>query len=346
MVIRGFRVILLFALLAACSHAPSAATPTPTSQPGATPAPSASATAAATATLDPTATPDPHGQYTIAHLRGREYGGGELEIVERVGANSAFTRYLVRYPSEGLMIHGFMNVPQGEALHPVIIALHGYIDPDIYNTFDYTTHYADALASAGYLVLHPNLRGYPPSDSGDDLFRVGMALDVLNLIAILKATGGRPGALEAADADRIGLWGHSMGGGITTRVITVSADVRAAVLYSAMSGDEARNYQAIGVWSDGERGGDERAVAAEDLARISPIHFLDGITAAVSIHHGLEDELVPVQWSMQTCELLRAAGKDVECHFYPEMPHTFRGKGDKQFIQYTLQFMDRALSAP
>lgn len=49
---------------------------------------------------------------------------------------------------------------------------------------------------------------------------------------------------------------------------------------------------------------------------------------------------------MQTCELLRAAGKDVECHFYPEMPHTFRGKGDKQFIQYTLQFMDRALSAP
>jgi dienelactone hydrolase len=31
------------------------------------------------------------------------------------------------------------------------------IDPAIYNTLDYTTLYADALASAGYIVLHPNL---------------------------------------------------------------------------------------------------------------------------------------------------------------------------------------------
>lgn len=113
-----------------------------------------------------------------------------------------------------------------------------------------------------------------------------------------------------------------------------------------MSGDEARNYEAIGVWSDGERGADERAVPPEELPRISPIYFLDGITAAVSIHHGLEDELVPVQWSMQLCELLKAAKKNVECHYYPGMPHTFRGKGDKEFIQYSIQFMDRTLSAP
>jgi dipeptidyl aminopeptidase/acylaminoacyl peptidase len=269
-----------------------------------------------------------------------------LEIVERVGANSAFTRYLVKYPSEGLEIHGFMNVPRDDGPHPVIIALHGYIDPAIYDTFDYTTHYADALASAGYLVVHPNLRGYAPSDSGDNLFRVGMALDVLNLIAIIKATAGQPGPFETADAARIGMWGHSMGGGITTRVITISQEVRAAVLYAAMSGDEARNYEAIGAWSEGQRGGEERAVPTDELLRISPIHFLDGITSAVSIHHGLEDELVPVQWSMQTCELLKASIKDVECHFYPGMPHTFQGKGDKEFIQYTIQFMDRHLSAP
>ena len=196
-----------------------------------------------------TPTPDPYEKYSIEYLRRREYGGGAVEIVERVGSNSAFTRYLVRYPSDGLSIHGFMNVPVGDGPHPVIIALHGYIDPDVYNTFDYTTHYADALASAGYLVLHPNLRGYPPSDGGDNLFRVGMALDVLNLISIVESTAGQPGALENADGSRIGLWGHSMGGGVVTRVITVSDDVRAAVLYAAMSGDEKRNYEAIGVWS-------------------------------------------------------------------------------------------------
>jgi len=341
-----FRVVFFIVLVAGCGPAPIAATATPSLHASAAIPATLSATQTALPTAGPTSTPDPYEPYTIAHLRKREYGGGQLEIVERVGSNSAFTRYLVRYPSDGLIIHGFMNVPHGEGPHPVIIALHGYIDPDIYDTFDYTTHYADALSSAGYLVLHPNLRGYPPSDSGDNLFRVGMAADVLNLIAIVKATAGQEGPLQTADAARIGLWGHSMGGGITTRVITVSPDVRAAVLYAAMSGDEARNYEAIGAWSNGERGGDERAVPVEQLARISPIHFLGDITAAVSIHHGLEDELVPVQWSMQTCELLKAPGRNVECHFYDGMPHTFHGQGDKEFMQYTIQFMDRYLSAP
>jgi dipeptidyl aminopeptidase/acylaminoacyl peptidase len=344
--IRDFRLILLFLVLTACRAPVLPATPTATA--GLTPSeePPAAATATASATPGPTATPDPYEPYTIAYLRERDYGGGELEIVERVGANSAFTRYLIRYPSDGLMIHGFMNAPLGDGPHPVIIALHGYIDPSIYDTFDYTTHYADALASAGYLVVHPNLRGYPPSDDGENLFRVGMAADVLNLIAILKASAGQLGPLEAADASRMGMWGHSMGGGITTRVITISPDIQAAVLYAAMSGDEARNYEAIGAWSNGERGVEERAVPTGQLAQISPIHFFGDITAAVSIHHGLADALVPVQWSMQTCELLRAGGKDVECHFYEDMPHTFRGQEDKEFIQYTLQFMNRHLSAP
>src|SRR5574340_111988 len=293
-----------------------------------------------------TSTPNPLEQYSIEYLRQRTYGGGEVTIVERVGANSAFTRYLIRYPSDGLQIHGFMTVPRGDGRYPVIIALHGYIDPEIYDTFDYTTHYADALASAGFLVIHPNLRGYPPSDSGDNLFRVGMAEDVLNLIAILKATAGKAGALESADAAHIGLWGHSMGGGIVTRVITVSHDVRAAVLYAAMSGDEKRNFEAIGTWSGGQRGVDERLVSDSALSQISPIYHLHDIRAAVSIHHGLEDELVPVQWSMQTCELMKAASLEVDCEYYEGMPHTFRGQGDKEFIQYTIDFMKRHLMAP
>jgi dipeptidyl aminopeptidase/acylaminoacyl peptidase len=343
---RDLAVGMLVGVVGACASIPAAAieTPIPTRTPAALPSVAATATLPPTATAAPT--PDPLGMYTIEFLRQRTYGGGEVETVQRVGANSAFTRYLIRYPSDGLYIHGFMNVPVGDGPHPVIIAVHGYIDPAIYDTFDYTTHYADALASAGYLVLHPNLRGYPPSDDGDNLFRVGMAIDVLNLIAIVESTSGQVGPLEAADGSRIGLWGHSMGGGVVTRVITISDDVRAAVLYAAMSGDEKRNYDAIGTWSGGERGVEERQVAEAELSRVSPIHYLNDIGAAVSIHHGLEDALVPVQWSMQTCELMKAASLDVECQYYEGMPHTFRGQGDKEFIQYTIQFMDRHLVTP
>jgi dipeptidyl aminopeptidase/acylaminoacyl peptidase len=204
----------------------------------------------------------------------------------------------------------------------VVIALHGYIEPAIYDTIDYTTRYADALARAGFLVLHPNLRGYPPSDDGENLFRVGMAIDVLNLIALVKEQGGRPGPLEGADPNAIGLWGHSMGGGISTRVITISPDVRAAVLYGAMSGDEQKNYERIfHYFSNGTRGQEELNTPAEAFQRISPINFLDRIQAAVSIHHGKEDPDVPLA-SPWICASGWELGKSVECFTYPDQPHT------------------------
>jgi len=56
--------------------------------------------------------------------------------------NLYFTRYLIRYPSDGLNIYGFANIPNEAGAYPVVIALHGYIDPALYNTLDYTTHYA------------------------------------------------------------------------------------------------------------------------------------------------------------------------------------------------------------
>ena len=260
--------------------------------------------------------------------------------------NLYFTRYLMRYPSDGLNIYGFADIPNDESPHPVIIALHGYIDPAIYYTLDYTTHYADAIANAGYIVLHPNLRGHAPSDNGDNFFRVGMAIDVLNLIALIQSQSGGADLLRTAMPDRIGMWGHSMGGGITTRVLTVTDDVRAAVLYAAMSGDERKNYEAIYQWSGQTRGLDELNVPVEALNRISAMYFFQNITATVSIHHGTADATVPLDWSVLTCDQLSALGKSVECVYYQDMPHTFYGAGDEEFIQNTLQFFNQHLKAP
>jgi dipeptidyl aminopeptidase/acylaminoacyl peptidase len=341
-------MVLMAFVLSACGERStpvvSTTTPVVASTQTSLPTPTATATATALPTLTPTT--EPYREYSIAYLRSRTYGGGEIEISETLGENSAFTRHYFRYDSDGLSIFGFANIPHGEGPFPVIIVLHGYIEPEIYQTLDYTTHYADALASAGYLVLHPNLRGYPPSDEGDNLFRVGMAIDVLNLIALVKERSGHPGLLQTADPMHIGLWGHSMGGGVSTRVLTVSPDVKAAVLYAAMTGDEQKNYEAIYRWLNGSMGLEELAVPSEALLRISPMYFFQDITAAVSIHNGLADKLVPVQWSMQTCEQLKALEKVVECHYYKGMPHTFYGPIEKEFIQYTIQFFDRYLGAP
>jgi dipeptidyl aminopeptidase/acylaminoacyl peptidase len=278
-------------------------------------------------------------------LINRSYGGGEIRIHEVLADTSAFTRYLFSYPSDGLEIYGFLNVPKGgEPPYPVVIALHGYIEPTIYATLDYTTGYADALARAGFLVLHPNLRGYPPSDEGENLFRVGMAVDVLNLAALVREWGGREGPLELADPQALGLWGHSMGGGVATRVITVDPEIRAAVLYGAMSGDDQKNFERIFYnFSNGTRGIEELSAPPEAFQRISPVYFLDRIQAAVSIHHGDEDGEVPLAWSEDLCARLQALEKPVECFTYEDQPHTFYGEGNDLFIQRMIDFFQRQL---
>ncbi|HEX5839357.1 MAG TPA: alpha/beta fold hydrolase [Anaerolineales bacterium] len=334
---------LVCLLLASCSPAvltpPPAATHPITSNPIATEPPTATITHLPT--ISPT--PDPYYNWSNAYLRSRTYGGGQVEFLEVMDQNLYFTRYLIRYPSDGLSIYGFANIPNDGEIHPVIIALHGYIDPAVYNTLDYTTRYADALATAGYIVLHPNLRGYRPSDDGENLFRVGMAIDVLNLIAIVQSQSAGTDPLRNANPASIGLWGHSMGGGISTRVITVSDDVKAAVLYAAMTGDEQTNYAAIREWSGQARGIEELNVPVEALGSISSIYFFDNISAAVSIHHGTADELVPMSWSVTTCERLNLLGKNVECLYYEDMPHTFYGQGEEQFIQNSVDFFNRHL---
>jgi dipeptidyl aminopeptidase/acylaminoacyl peptidase len=352
-------IALLVFLLQACGMAgslppepapptdtPTQLLPTPAALPTRTPVPPTSTPVPSqTPTPTVTSTPDPYAGLSVDSLSLRSYGGGELIVEEVLAVNSIFTRTLISYPSDGLRIYGFMNIPrQGTPPYPVVIALHGYIDPAIYNTLDYTTRYADAIARSGYVVIHPNLRGYPPSDNGDNLFRVGMAVDVLNLIALVKAQGGQPGLLAAADPNNIGLWGHSMGGGVTTRVIAVSPDVKAAVLYGAMSGDERKNYERIfSYFSNGTRGIDELTYPPEAFERISPVSYLDRIQAAVSIHHGAQDADVPLKWSVETCEALQSLHKQVECYLYDGQPHTFHGEGDDLFTLRVVEFYDRFL---
>ena len=228
----------------------------------------------------------------------------------------------------------------------MVLVLHGYIEPEEYETLTYTTRYADALAAEGFLVLHPNYRNYPPSDPGSNTFRVGYAVDVLNLIALIENQAGQTGPLENADPESIGLFGHSMGGGISLRVLAAQAPVQAAVLYASMNADEHLHFQKIFEWSEGERGLVELYTPLQDLARISPIYYLEGIQAAVSIHHGEDDTLVPPEWSEDLCRRLTALGKTVECFTYPNEPHTFIGFGGIQLIERAAAFYEEHLGPP
>jgi dipeptidyl aminopeptidase/acylaminoacyl peptidase len=325
----------------------SCVAPTPTPAPTSTPVPTATATATPLPTATPTPaaspTPDPFAGLTIDDLAARRYGGGSLQAESAPAPTGAFTRTLVSYPSDGLRIHGFVDEPAGAGPFPVVLVLHGYVEPSTYRTLGYTTRYADALAGAGYLAIHPNYRNHPPSDSADEPFRVGYAIDVLNLAAIVRQTAGRPGPLARADGERIALFGHSMGGGIAIRAITVDPALDAAVLYGAMNADERLNYERIlNYWSGGSRGREELSTPEQDLRRISPVHHLDRIAAAVAVHHGARDGDVPPEWSRDLCARLEALGKAPECHEYPGAGHLFTGQTDALFMERVRTFLDEA----
>ncbi len=206
----------------------------------------------------------------------------------------------------------------------MIIVNHGYMPPESYQTLTYTTQYADALASAGFLAIHPNFRNHQGSDRGENPFRIGYARDVLHLIPMAQR-------LSQANGGPVGLWGHSMGGGVSLRVLTASNQVGAALLYGSMSGDEAKNYAAIMQWSNGAAARDgnlPEPPSNEALYNsISPLNFLESIRAPIAIHHGVLDDQVPFWWSEELAQRLDEAGVPYEFYSYPDQNHNFTGAG-------------------
>lgn len=337
----GTTTPLIVTPISQISPMPPSPTLTPTSSP--TPSFTPAPTASPTTTVRPSPTPDPYLGLSIAELAARSYGGGQLEIVDTLEENENFARYLIRYPSDGLTVYGFLSVPNEGSKFPVAIIAHGYIDPDVYEVEAYTTRYADALTEAGFFVIHPNYRNYPPSDEGENPYRIGYAVDLLNLIAIVRQQSQLiSGPLRRADGQNIHLMGHSMGGGAVLRVITVWPEAaKAAVLYGSMSGDEAQNYAKVLEWSGGNTGRFELTASPLTLQAISPIYHLERIQTAVSVHHSADDDVVPVVWSDQLCQQLQALNKLVECFTYHNTPHTFNGPADALFIQRMIAFFGR-----
>lgn len=348
----------------------------PTSTPTATKLPTATAvstqpptavppTAKPTATVTITPTPHPIAPYTIEGLRSRTFPGGDIQIRGILDENEWFTRSYISYPSDGLNITGIMHTPAGQGPFPVIILLHGYLEREVYWSGANTWQAAEVLIRHGYLTIAPDLRSWGASDVGMSLFHTGLTADVLNLISSLES-------LPQADTARIGLWGHSMGGGIATKVLLVDERVDTAVLHAPNSADDA---DLIARWGPGclpdqsEPEGDHCnpgevlppdmpedlvqayfAAAADPLMlqQIAPIYHLDKINAPIQIHIGLDDgqtwEETPPEWSMKLAEALENAGKQVTLHTYPGQGHFIYDESWSLMMERTTAFFDETLN--
>lgn len=266
-------------------------------------------------------------------MRQQGYPGSEIVIEETLEPGANFNRYIASYQSEGLKIYALLTVPFGERPHggwPVIVFNHGYIPPEQYRTTERYVAYVNGFARNGYIVFRPDYRGHGNSEgtARGSYGTPDYTIDVLNAIAAIKN-------LSDADRERIGMWGHSMGGHITLRSMVTSGEIKAGVIWA---GVVASYPDLIERWhhpSDGtptrtpdpnrRRGRWRQELLntygspednAEFWASISANSYLEDLSGPVQLHHGTADTSVPIEFSTALYKQIQDVGGIVEFYVY------------------------------
>jgi dipeptidyl aminopeptidase/acylaminoacyl peptidase len=291
----------------------------------------------------------------IPAMRQREYPGSDIVIERELEPGVNYDRFYASYLSEGLKIYGLLTVPRGEIPPtgwPAIVFNHGYIPPDVYKTTERYIAYVDRLAQSGYVVFRIDYRGHDQSDGeatgayGD----TGYTIDVLNAVSSLKR-------YPLVDPDRIGMWGHSMGGYLTLRSMVVSPDIKVGVIWAGVVGsyeDLLYNWRRSDGFTPTPRPGgrswrfnwvETYGSPAQNPAfweSVSSNSYLEDISGPVQLHHGTADESVPVAFSDTLFMQLLEEGKMVELYTYPDDNHNI-SMYFSTAMNRTIEFFDRYL---
>lgn len=271
---------------------------------------------------------------SIQTLRDTNFEGSDIAIEETLEPGSNYNRYLASYISEGNKIFALLTVPTGskpESGWPVIVFNHGYIPPKEYSTTERYLAYTDAFSTNGYIVFKSDYRGHGNSE-GEARGGYGSndyVIDVLNGLASVKK-------YKDSDPDRIGMYGHSMGGYITLRSMVVNKDIKAGVIWAGVVGSYPdlltkwdRRYVNPPPTSGLSRGwrdlltktfGDPTS-NKEFWDSISANSYLADISGPLQLHHGTGDTHVPIIFSETLDKQLRKAGKIIEYYIYEGDDH-------------------------
>lgn len=354
---------------------PSTPTPAPSPSPSLTPTAAPSATPTATATSTPR--PTPEHPLMIDVMRRQSYPGSEMVIEQVLEPGENYDRYIASYMSEGNKIYGLLTRPFGQKPPtgwPVILFNHGYIEPEKYRTTERYVEYVNYFARAGYMVFRSDYRGHGNSEgeAGGVYSTPNYTADVLNALAAVKT-------LPSADPNRIGMWGHSMGGYITLRSMVVSDEIKAGVIWGGVVGDypdlfarvplaataaaatvQARVTVAAGEavegtpatptpqttrWPSRWRSGliDTYGTPEENpgfWAMISSNAYLADISGPLQLHHAIDDDVVPVTTSILLQSQMEAAGQYSELYLYESDNHDIENNFYAA-MRRSLEFFDR-----
>jgi dipeptidyl aminopeptidase/acylaminoacyl peptidase len=288
----------------------------------------------------------------IDAMRARDYPGSDV-VIERVldpGVN--YSRYYVSYLSDGLKIYALMTVPNGQkpsAGWPSVIFNHGYIPPNVYRTTERYINYVDQIARSGYIVFRSDYRGHDRSEgaAGGAYTQDNYSIDVLNAVASMRRH-------PEADPNRIGMWGHSMGGYITLRSMVVTGDIKAASIWAGVvapypdlftrwNAGARLTRPAPGSWVDslGQTYGSVDT-NPDFWKSISANGYLRDLNGPIQLHHGTGDHDVPWEFSQILYDEMLQANKPVEFYTYEGDNHNISNYFSLAMGR-TIEFFDRYL---
>ncbi len=298
---------------------------------------------------------------SIEYMRKQEYPGSDLVIEQTLPPGSNYNRYIASYKSDGLKIYALLTVPIGQrpiAGWPVVIFNHGYIQPEQYRTTEKYLAYTDAFSRNGYIVFKPDYRGHGNSAGKPEgaYYSPAYTIDVLNAVSSIKK-------YPAANPDKIGMWGHSMGGMIMLRSMVVTKDIKAGEIWAGV----VASYEDLtNNWHHPDLNPrpfvpSQREQAAKRPGRqelidkygsftqnpqfwqsISPISFVADISGPIQLQHGTDDNEVPILFSQKLDNALKNAGKTVEFFSYSGDNHNLSNHLDLA-LQRSVEFFDKYL---
>ncbi len=261
----------------------------------------------------------------------QDFIGEDFKVGNLIQNFGTHKSYYATYKSNGLKISGTWHVPNKEGPFPILILNHGYFPPETYTNGYGFGREQKYFARAGYAVFHIDYRGYAFSDKDPEALTgrrfgyIGYSTDAVNAILALKGSG-----IENLDFDRVGMFGHSMGGGVTLNALLARPDlIQAAVMWGPVSADYEDNFRK---WTVGRMDEDIQSVfeaefgsidEASSFEALSPLNYLDRLKTPLLIQHGTADESCPVEWSQKLEKRLAQLDKDYEYLEYEGVPHVF-----------------------
>jgi uncharacterized protein len=215
--------------------------------------------------------------------------------------------------------------------------------------------YQDAFARAGYISFKSDYRGHGKSEgrARSNFSSADYTTDVLNALASLKA-------YKDADPNRIGMWGHSMGGQVTLRAMVISKDIKAGVIWAGTVASvvyemtHPRHPPAVTPGPSPTPGGySTRGNRAQMIAQygtpdqnpdfwnsLSPNSYLADLSGPLQLDHGTGDTTVPPIYSNLLKGEVEAAGKTVELYTYPGDNHNISNQFSTAMAR-SVAFMDK-----